>query len=116
MMKNRFLLLISLFLVQSVFAQQDAGFYFYSQEDMNNIKSSSKTEWGRKILKRLDKTIAEREKHSLEIPTLEGDMAITIFVRFIILSLCLIGTALKNTIALCVKRNGVEWINMTGLG
>lgn len=78
MMKNRFLLLISLFLVQSVFAQQDAGFYFYSQEDMNNIKSSSKTEWGRKILKRLDKTIAEREKHSLEIPTLEGDMDITI--------------------------------------
>ena len=72
MMKNRFLLLISLFLVQSVFAQQDAGFYFYSHEDMNNIKSSSKTEWGEKILKRLDKTIAEREKHSLEIPTLEG--------------------------------------------
>lgn len=116
MMKNRFLLLISLFLVQSVFAQQDAGFYFYSQEDMNNIKSSSKTEWGRKILKRLDKTIAEREKHSLEIPTLEGGHGHHYFVRFIILSLCLIGTALKNTIALCVKRNGVEWINMTGLG
>ena len=90
MMKNRFLLLISLFLVQSVFAQQDAGFYFYSQEDMKNIL------WKYRLWK--------------------GDMVITIFARFIILSLCLIGTALKNTIAPCVKRNGVEWINMTGLG
>ena len=63
MMKNRFLLLISLFLVQSVFAQQDAGFYFYSQEDMNNIKSSSKTD-GTKILKGLIRRL-RKEKNIL---------------------------------------------------
>lgn len=71
-MKNRFFLLIGLFLVQTVFAQQDSDFYFYSQEDLNNIKSSSRTEWGRKILDGLTEVIVEREKHSLEIPTLEG--------------------------------------------
>lgn len=71
-MKNRTFLLIALFFVQTVFAQHDVDFYFYSSEDLNNIKASSKTEWGEKILRRLDETIIAREKHSLEIPVLEG--------------------------------------------
>ena len=71
-MKNLFILLAGLFLAQATFAQQDADFYFYSQEDIRNIRSSSKTGWGQKILSRLEKTIRDRQQHPLEIPVLEG--------------------------------------------
>ena len=70
---NRYVLFIYLlFFVGTAFAQQDENFYFYSTEDISNIKSSSKTKWGNKILGKLAETIAEREKHSLAIPALEG--------------------------------------------
>ena len=65
-------LLIGLFLVQLVDAQNLNDFYFYSEDDIRNIKLSAKTEWGSSILKNLEDIIKEREKHSLEIPVLEG--------------------------------------------
>ncbi len=47
---NRYVLFIYLlFFVGTAFAQQDENFYFYSTEDISNIKSSSKTKWGIKF-------------------------------------------------------------------
>lgn len=70
---SRYVLFIYLlFFVGTAFAQQDENFYFYSPEDIDHIKSSSKTKWGKTILGELTETIVEREKHSLTIPTLEG--------------------------------------------
>lgn len=64
--------LIGLLIIQFVDAQQTDDFYFYSKDDIRNIRLSAKTEWGSTILKNLENTIKEREKHSLEIPVLEG--------------------------------------------
>ena len=64
--------LIDLLIIQFVDAQQTDDFYFYSKDDIRNIRLSAKTEWGSTILKNLENTIKEREKHSLEIPVLEG--------------------------------------------
>lgn len=64
--------LIGLLITQLVGAQQTDDFYFYSKDDIRNIRLSAKTKWGSTILKNLENTIREREKHSLEIPVLEG--------------------------------------------
>lgn len=62
---SRYVLFIYLlFFVGTAFAQQDENFYFYSPEDIDHIKSSSKTKWGKTILGELTETIVEREKHS----------------------------------------------------
>lgn len=114
---NRYVLFIYLlFFVGTAFAQQDENFYFYSTEDISNIKSSSKTKWGNKILGKLAETIAEREKHSLAIPALEGGHGHHYFVRFITLNLYLTGKVLKRIIAQYVRRNGVMLTGMTGHG
>ena len=72
MRAGRFLLCLFLCLTGTAFAQQDADFYFYSEADVGNIRTSSATEWGRQILDGLQAVVDEREKHSLAIPTLEG--------------------------------------------
>lgn len=71
-MNKSILSLFFLFFVEFAFSQQNDDFYFYSPEDISRIKSSSQTEWGQRILGEFKKTIIEREKHSLVIPTLEG--------------------------------------------
>ena len=55
-----------------VSAQQDTDYYFYSAEDIRNIRSSAQTEWGASILDGFRKTVAERQKHPMDVPTLEG--------------------------------------------
>lgn len=53
-------------------AQQDENFFFYSADDIKNIKSSSRLPWGMKILDRFRQTVDGRRKHSLTVPVLEG--------------------------------------------
>lgn len=46
--------------------------YFFSQEDINNIQLSAKTDWGKIILDSLKSRVTERRKHSLVVPTHEA--------------------------------------------
>lgn len=48
------------------------GFYFFSDEDVAAIRSSAKTQWGKKIIADLEQKVKERRKHSLEVPKEEG--------------------------------------------
>lgn len=72
-MKGRALLcLLFILLAGSIYARQDNHFYFYSKEDIKNIKRSAHTPWGTAILDRFRNTVQERLKHPMEIPLLEG--------------------------------------------
>ena len=41
------------------------GYSFFTSEDMQNIRTSVQTEWGRPIMEKLEITVNERRKHSL---------------------------------------------------
>ncbi|SBW03658.1 heparinase II/III family protein [uncultured Dysgonomonas sp.] len=53
-------------------AQQKPDFSFYTSGEINRIKNSANTQWGDKIIKKLEKTVAERLTHPLSIPSMEG--------------------------------------------
>lgn len=65
-------LMICLLLCGNITAQQDAGYYFYSEDDIRNIRQSARTSWGIAVLDGFRKTVAERKKHPMEVPALEG--------------------------------------------
>lgn len=46
--------------------------YFFSQEDIQNIKLSAKTDWGKIVLDSLESKVVERRRHSLVVPTHEA--------------------------------------------
>lgn len=48
------------------------GFYFFSNEDINRIKQSAKTSWGKKIVNHLKRCVSERRKHPLTVPDVPG--------------------------------------------
>ena len=53
----------------SLFAQDFAeGWYFYSPEDVSNVRKSAKTARGKKILSKLKSFVDERKKHSFDFP------------------------------------------------
>lgn len=45
------------------------NYRFFDQNDLNNIKSSAQTQWGKSILENLKTQVAEREKFGFELPT-----------------------------------------------
>lgn len=51
---------------------EEKDFYFFSPEDIRNIKQSAGTEWGKQIIQSLKSSVEERLKHDMEVPTLEG--------------------------------------------
>ncbi len=51
---------------------QEQNYYFFSEEDIIKIRTSSQTDWGRKIINSLQQTVEERLKHEMEVPMLEG--------------------------------------------
>ncbi len=50
----------------------ELGFYFISPEEIAQIRASAKTSWGKKIVKRMQRDVAERRKHELEVPDIPG--------------------------------------------
>ena len=48
------------------------GFYFFSDEDVAAIRSSAKSQWGKKIIADLEQKVKERRKYPLEVPKEEG--------------------------------------------
>ena len=71
-MSNRWLFLCLLWLAGIISAQQKQDFYFYTEDDLKNVRISSQTDWGQRILSNLKSVVEERELHDLSIPTLEG--------------------------------------------
>lgn len=73
-MKERRILhmVIGILLCGCISAQQDVGYYFYSQDDIKNIKQSARTSWGKEILDNFRQIVTERKRHPMEIPELEG--------------------------------------------
>ena len=55
----------------SCFAQE-SGYYFFDEEDIQNIRTASGTAHGQKILSSLKEQVQERRQHSLRVPLLEG--------------------------------------------
>ena len=57
----------------SLIAKKGAeGFYFFSQDDLASMRQAAKTRWGKKIVAELEKKVAERREHPLEVPQEEG--------------------------------------------
>ncbi len=52
--------------------QKDSQYFFYSREDIRNIKKSSATVWGKSIVEGFRKIIDERKKYPLYAPDKEG--------------------------------------------
>jgi Heparinase II/III-like protein. len=69
--KYYLLVFFSAFFVQG-YSQYSDEYFFFSSKDLRNIKYSSRTDWGKAILDKLQNVVDERKKHPLEIPTLEG--------------------------------------------
>lgn len=65
-------MILIILLCRTVYAQQDKDYYFYSPADIRNIRESARTSWGTDILDGFRQTVAERERHLMEIPSLEG--------------------------------------------
>jgi hypothetical protein len=55
----------------SVFPSEN-DYFFFSKEDREAIAQSAKTEWGKAIIANLKEVVAERRKHELAVPLLEG--------------------------------------------
>lgn len=53
-------------------AQQDNAYYFYTLQEIQTIKKSAVTTWGKSIVDKLQATINERLLHPMEVPLLEG--------------------------------------------
>ena len=68
-MRNKILILL-LFIPFIVSAQD--GYYFFTESEINNMRSAAKTEWGQKIIKTLKDTVDSRRKFQLHVPLLEG--------------------------------------------
>lgn len=66
--------IITAFLLFLPFAvpAKESNYYFFSMEDVENIRSSSQTEWGQVIIEKQKEIVDERRKHSLRVPLLEG--------------------------------------------
>ncbi len=56
----------------SVKEVKDSLHTFYSKEDLANIGQSAKTEWGKKIISRLERVVAERREHEMAVPLIEA--------------------------------------------
>lgn len=65
-------LIILLLIIPFTALAQESDYYFFTTEDIENIRSSSQTEWGRSIIEKLKETVDERREHSLRVPLLEG--------------------------------------------
>lgn len=65
-----------LFVICSCFVMHNTWgedhYYFFSEKDIQNIKASSETEWGKKIINNLLTEVEERRQHPLRVPLLEG--------------------------------------------
>lgn len=66
----RFYILFFLLAATSVRAAE--GYYFFTVEDIQNIKSSANTSWGKTIVEGLKQEVDSRRKHSLRVPLMEG--------------------------------------------
>lgn len=79
-MKNLFRIILCLLLsasftnmsAQKKTAESKDETYFFSQGDIQNIKQSAKTDWGKVVLDSLQANINERRKHSLVVPVHEA--------------------------------------------
>lgn len=72
-MKTRTLFCISIFIFQTFFVwAHDKDFSFFTTQEIENIRQSARTEWGKAILAAFRTGVEERLKHDLEVPTLEG--------------------------------------------
>ena len=71
MMRKIGLWLLLGFISFSVFSSEN-DFFFFSKKDREAIARSAKTEWGNAIIADLKEVVAERRKHELAVPLLEG--------------------------------------------
>ncbi|WP_106832002.1 heparinase II/III domain-containing protein [Parabacteroides pacaensis] len=56
----------------SCYAQQDKDYYFYTPEEIQTLKKSATTRWGKKIVAKLQDEIDNRLQHSMVVPSVEG--------------------------------------------
>ncbi|MDP4273955.1 MAG: alginate lyase family protein [Bacteroidota bacterium] len=74
-LKNIFFKIAWLLFLQlplETFAQQTSDFYFYSPADINTIKESAQTPWGKSIVDSLKKVIDQRMAYPMDVPNEEG--------------------------------------------
>ena len=65
-------LLLVLFFIPFVCSAQPKGYYFFDDEDIQNIHGAVQTTWGQNILSILKDEVQERRRHPLRVPLLEG--------------------------------------------
>lgn len=53
-------------------SQTESGYYFFDDEDIQNIRAAAQTDWGQQILSVLREQVQERRRHSLRVPLLEA--------------------------------------------
>lgn len=52
--------------------EKEGEYYFFTQEDIQNMKQSAQTDWGRRIMEHYTRSVENRLKHDMEVPTLEA--------------------------------------------
>ena len=71
-MKKLLPAILILFLSNTLLAQNAKGFYFFSENDIENIHKSASSDWGKPIVDSLKHFVNERIQHPMEVPLLEG--------------------------------------------
>jgi len=74
MTKKSACFLVGIFMFLQLPAQQPEkhSYYFFDEEDIQNIRAAAQTDWGQNILSVLKEQVQKRRQHSLRIPLLEG--------------------------------------------
>lgn len=52
--------------------RSEEAYWFFSPEEIARMRESARTEWGGKILQGMKRSVEERMKHDMEVPTLEA--------------------------------------------
>ena len=112
--KKYILIACGLLCLLSVAYGQKRETYFFSAEDMANIRSSAQTPWGKTIVDTLKSHIDERLKYPLSLKKKPG-ICTTISVRYIMCSLSSTGIVLTSSIVPSARKRGVPTVS-TGHG
>ncbi len=71
-MKSKSIIILFFLVFIHIGTPAQNNFNFFSTEDLENIRASAQTGWGKEIVDHLRAQVREREEHDLRVPLLEG--------------------------------------------